>query len=71
VYDAYHRVLHREFIDGENRAEAGRLADVESIDRVSCTDPGGHRTFGYRLRGSPAGGAEPFAGLREADGDGA
>jgi hypothetical protein len=30
VCDAYHRVLHREFIDGENRAEAGSLADVES-----------------------------------------
>jgi hypothetical protein len=30
VRDAYHRVLLREFIDGENRAEAGSLADVES-----------------------------------------
>jgi hypothetical protein len=30
VRDAYHRVLHREFIDGEDRAEAGSLADVES-----------------------------------------
>jgi hypothetical protein len=34
-YDAYHRVLHREFIDGENRAEAGCLADVESR-RAGC-----------------------------------
>jgi hypothetical protein len=25
------------------------------IDRVSCTDPNGHRTFGYRLHGPPSG----------------
>ena len=30
VCDAYHRVLSREFIDGENCAEAGSLADVEA-----------------------------------------
>ncbi|MGZ4286743.1 MAG: hypothetical protein ACXVW5_21310 [Solirubrobacteraceae bacterium] len=30
-----------------------------AIDRVSCTDPHGHRTFGYRLHGSPWGDAEP------------
>ena len=25
-----------------------------AIDRVSSTDPSGHQTIGYRLRGSPA-----------------
>ena len=42
-----------------------------AIDRVSCTDPGGRRTFGYRLHGSPAPAAHPSAGPREVDGDGA
>ena len=40
------------------------------IDRISCADLGGHRTFGHRLHGSPAGAAEPFSGLREVDGGG-
>jgi hypothetical protein len=57
------------------KAPAQAVYDLQlaghAIDRVSCTDPGGHRTFGYRLHGSPAGAAEPFAGLREGDGDGA
>jgi hypothetical protein len=30
VYDAYHRVLHREFVDGEDHAAARYLADVGS-----------------------------------------
>lgn len=30
VRDAYHRVLHREFIDGGERAEPGSLADIGS-----------------------------------------
>ena len=57
------------------KAPAQAVYDLQllghAIDRVSCTDPDGHRTFGYRLHGSPWGDAEPLAGLREADGDGA
>jgi hypothetical protein len=30
VRDAYHRVLHREFVDGEDHAAARYLADVGS-----------------------------------------
>jgi hypothetical protein len=30
VRDAYHRVLHREFIDGAERAEPGSLAGIET-----------------------------------------
>lgn len=38
-----------------------------AIDRVSCTDPGGHKTLGYRLATVP----EPDrpAGLHEVGGD--
>ena len=56
------------------KAPAQAVYDLQlagyAIDRVACTDPGGHRTFGYRLRGSAASAGEPFAGLRELDGDG-
>jgi hypothetical protein len=41
-----------------------------AIDRVSCTDRGGHRTLGYRLRDSPAPAAHPSAGSREVARDG-
>jgi hypothetical protein len=40
-----------------------------AIDRVSCTDPGGHRTFGYRLHGSGAPAPDRLAGSREGDVD--
>jgi hypothetical protein len=40
-----------------------------AIDRVSGPDLGGHRTLGYRLRGSGAPAPNVLAGLREADGD--
>jgi hypothetical protein len=44
------------------RAPAQAIYDLQlaghAIDRVSCPDPGGHRTFGYRLHGLPAGAAE-------------
>ena len=40
-----------------------------AIDRVSGTDLGGHRTLGYRLRGSGAPAPNILAGSREADGD--
>ena len=57
------------------KAPAQAVYDLQlaghAIDRVSCTDPRGRRTFGYRLRGSPAGAAEPFAGVRKGDDDGA
>ncbi len=56
------------------KAPAQAMYDLQlagyRIDRVSCSDLGGHRTFGYRLHGSPAGAAEPFSGLREVDGGG-
>jgi hypothetical protein len=48
-------------IGGRRRARRRRAtpaAELEragyTIDRISCTDPRGHRTFGYRLHGSPA-----------------
>jgi hypothetical protein len=57
------------------KAPAQAMYDLQlaghAIDRVSCTDPCGHRTIGYRLHGSPATAAELFAGVPEADGDGA
>ena len=57
------------------KAPAQAVYDLQlaghAIDRVSCSDPRGHRTFGYRLHGSPAGAAEPFAGVHKADDDGA
>jgi hypothetical protein len=57
------------------KAPAQAVYDLQlaghAIDRISCTDPRGHRTFGYRLHGSPAPAAEPSAGLREVAGDGA
>jgi hypothetical protein len=38
------------------KAPAEAVYDLQlaghAIDRVSCTDPHGHRTFGYRLHGS-------------------
>ena len=40
-----------------------------AIDRVSGTDLGGHRTLGYRLRGSGAAAPNVLADSREADGD--
>jgi len=55
------------------KAPAQAMYDLQlagyAIDRVSCTDPGGRRTFGYRLHGWPAGAADPFARVREADDD--
>ena len=40
------------------KAPAQAMYDLQlagyAIDRISCTDPRGHRTFGYRLHGSPA-----------------
>ena len=57
------------------KAPAQAVYDLQlaghAIDRVSCTDPCGHRTLGYRLHRPPAGAAEPVAGVRQADGDGA
>ncbi len=57
------------------KAPAQAVYDLQlaghAIDRVSCTDPRGHRTFGYRLHGSPARAAEPVAGVGETDDDGA
>jgi hypothetical protein len=44
------------------KAPAQAMYDLQlagyAIDRVSCPDPGGRRTFGYRLHGLPEGGAE-------------
>jgi hypothetical protein len=41
------------------KAPAQAVYDLQllghAIDRVSCTDPDGHRTFGYRLHSSPWG----------------
>jgi hypothetical protein len=40
-----------------------------AIDRVSGTDPGGHRTLGYRLHGSGVPALDVLAGSRKVDGD--
>jgi len=45
------------------KAPAQAIYDLQlaghAIDRISCTDPRGHRTFGHRLHGSPGGAQGP------------